>query len=196
MCRMHKCRGDRDIKERPYRRRYKLQTLSFKLKTPACREFFLQVSLAFLINTVVQSVTVDNHDKTTSYTLLMNYSIEQSPRITSISWGKMKVEELGGGKDFKLWPGGGREWDWTETNTHHTPGIQVDDIRELIEEGAKEIILSRGMMLALKTCKETKSFLKDEGIPFHILETKKAAALYNKLIDDGIAVGGLFHSTC
>lgn len=100
------------------------------------------------------------------------------------------------GKDFKLWPGGGRAWDWNETNTHHTPGIQIVDIKELIDHGAEEIVLSRGMLLALQTCSETTHFLEDEGIMFHILETKKASSLYNKLIDDGVAVGGLFHSTC
>lgn len=103
---------------------------------------------------------------------------------------------MGTGKDFKLWPGGGREWDWTETNTHHTPGIQVVDLSELIDHGAEEIVLSRGMFLALQTCSETTKFLEDEGIPFHILETKKASSFYNQLIDNGIAVGGLFHSTC
>ena len=108
----------------------------------------------------------------------------------------MAVEHIGMGKDFKLWPGGGRVWDWNETNTHHMPGIQVADIKELIDQGAEEIVLSRGMLLALQTCDETKQLLENEGIPFHVLETKKAAALYNKLIDDGIAVGGLFHSSC
>lgn len=126
----------------------------------------------------------------------MAISAEQSLRIAHISWGKMEVENIGPGKDFKLWPGGGRAWDWTETSTHHRPGIQVDDVRELIEQGAEEIVLSRGMMLALQTCPETKDFLKEAEIPVHILETRQAVALYNKLADDGVAVGGLFHSTC
>jgi hypothetical protein len=34
-----------------------------------------------------------------------------SPRIRSISWGRMEVEDLDVGKDFKLYPGGGRPWD-------------------------------------------------------------------------------------
>ena len=126
----------------------------------------------------------------------MAHSSEQSPRITKISWGKMEVEAIGMGKDFKLWPGGGREWDWNETNTRHVPGIQVVDVKELIDHGAGEIILSRGMLLALQTCSETTQFLEDEGIPFHILETKRASSLYNQLVNDGVAVGGLFHSTC
>ena len=32
-----------------------------------------------------------------------------SPRIRELSWGRMVVEDVGPGKDFKLWPGGGRE---------------------------------------------------------------------------------------
>jgi hypothetical protein len=126
----------------------------------------------------------------------MVHNAEQSPRVSHISWGKMEIEEIGSGKDFKLWPGGGRGWDWNETNTHHTPGIQIADVEELITHGAKEIVLSRGMLLALQTCKETIQLLEKEGITFHVLETKKASTLYNKLIDDGVAVGGLFHSTC
>ena len=33
------------------------------------------------------------------------------PRILRISWGRMEVQGLGAGKDFKLYPGGGRAWD-------------------------------------------------------------------------------------
>lgn len=126
----------------------------------------------------------------------MTQTTAQSPRIANISWGKMEIGSIGLGKDFKLWPGGGRAWDWNETNTHHIPGIQVVDIKELLDHGAEELVLSRGMFLALQTCKETIEYLQDEEIAFHILETKQAATLYNKLIDDGVAVGGLFHSTC
>jgi hypothetical protein len=34
-----------------------------------------------------------------------------SPRITAVSWGRLEVHSLGIGKDFKLFPGGGRKWD-------------------------------------------------------------------------------------
>ncbi len=119
-----------------------------------------------------------------------------SPHITELDWGHMTVEGVGGGKDFKLWPGGGREWDWNETGTRHVPGIQPEDITELLDHGAKEIVLSRGMLLVLQTCKETKEILASKGIPFHIIETKQAKSLYNELAEEGTAVGGLFHSTC
>jgi hypothetical protein len=120
---------------------------------------------------------------------------KRSPRITHISWGHMEVEGLGSGKDFKLYPGGGREWDWRETNTEHVPGIQPTDVRELLEKGSKVIVLSRGMQLRLQTCPETLQVLKDKGIVVHIEETRKAVELYNKLAR-GELVAGLFHSTC
>ena len=87
-----------------------------------------------------------------------------SPQITSLSWGRMAVDGVGFGKDFKLWPGGGREWDWSETNTHHSPGIQPADVAELIEHGSETVVLSRGMLLRLRTCEETLSLLKEVGI--------------------------------
>lgn len=120
----------------------------------------------------------------------------KSPKINSMSWGAMEVEGLGAGKDFKLWPGGGRAWDWAETGTHHVPGIQPADVDELIEHGCKEIVLSRGMLLRLRTSPATMELLEGKDIEFHIEESTRAAALYNQLAEQGVAVGGLFHSTC
>lgn len=120
----------------------------------------------------------------------------KSPTIEHLSWGVMQVHDLGTGKDLKLWPGGGRAWDWRETHTHHVPGIQVADIAELIDHGARVIVLSRGMELVLKTAPETVKWLGQHGLKYHILETREAAKLYNELAEQGAAVGGLFHSTC
>ena len=120
----------------------------------------------------------------------------KSPAIKHLSWGVMEVDGLGTGKDVKLWPGGGRAWDWRETNTRHFPGIQVADIAELIDHGANVIVLSRGMNLLLQTGRETVKWLDQRGVKHHILETREAAKLYNELAGRGDAVGGLFHSTC
>ena len=119
----------------------------------------------------------------------------QSPAITSIRWGRMEVEGLDPDKDFKLYPGGGRPWDWTETGTRHVPGIQPGDVKELIARGSEVIVLSRGMLLALKTCPETLALLKAEDIPVHVEETLAAVERYNALAAK-LPVGGLFHSTC
>ena len=119
-----------------------------------------------------------------------------SPKITHISWGNMEVEGLGKGRDFKLYPGGGREWDWTETNTHHVPGIQPADVQELLDKGCEVVVLSRGMQLVLQTCSETLQTLHDKNIRVYVEETKAAVEIYNQLAEKHELVGGLFHSTC
>jgi hypothetical protein len=120
----------------------------------------------------------------------------RSPRITHISWGRIEVEGVGTGRDYKLYPGGGREWDWTETDTHHVPGIQPTDVEELLEKGSQVIVLSRGMQLVLQTCPETFQLLKDRNIRVFVEETKAAVEIYNRLVEENEPVGGLFHSTC
>jgi len=119
----------------------------------------------------------------------------RSPKITHISWGRMEIDGLGVGKDFKLYPGGGRAWDWNETGTRHVPGIQPSDVAELLDRGSTVIVLSRGMDLVLQTRPETLEVLRRRGITVHVQETRAAVALYNRLAGDQ-PVGGLFHSTC
>ena len=119
-----------------------------------------------------------------------------SPRIEHLEWGRMRIAGIGAGKDFKLWPGGGREWDWSETGTRHQPGIQPADVEELLAHGVRVLVLSRGMMLRLETCPETLELLDREGIDVKVAETREAAEIYNELAARGIPVGGLFHSTC
>ena len=126
----------------------------------------------------------------------MNDDGQQSPRIDLVEWGRMEVSGIGRGKDFKLWPGGGREWDWRETGTRHVPGIQPADIEELLDRGVRILVLSRGMLLRLETCASTLELLEQKGIEVKVAETREAAAIYNELAAGGAAVGGLFHSTC
>ena len=122
-------------------------------------------------------------------------NVLRSPRITHISWGRMEVDGLGQGKDFKLYPGGGRDWDWSETGTRHVPVIQPADVLELLENGSELVVLTRGMDLVLRTCSETLALLRERQILVHLEETRAAVALYNKLAEE-VQVGGLFHSTC
>jgi hypothetical protein len=108
----------------------------------------------------------------------------------------MEVEGLGEAKDFKLWPGGGRPWDWNETGTRHEPGIQPADVEELLEHGSWVVVLSRGQELQLQTSLDTLNVLNAAGIESHVEETRAAVKLYNELAEQGVPVGGLFHSTC
>jgi hypothetical protein len=118
-----------------------------------------------------------------------------SPKILAVSWGQLKVDGLGTGKDFKLFPGGGRAWDWNETGTRHKPGIQPADVEELISHGATTVVLSQGMDMKLHVDQATLTFLQEKGITTHVAETRQAVTIYNTLAENTL-VGGLFHSTC
>ena len=119
----------------------------------------------------------------------------RSPRITALAWGKIEVEGAGTFRDAKLFPGGAREWDWRETGTEHTPGIQPTDVRELLDHGATTIVLSQGMLKRLGICPETLELLKQQGVGVHVLPTQDAIDLYNDLRKTE-QVAGLFHTTC
>ena len=119
----------------------------------------------------------------------------RSPRILAVSWGRMEVEGIGAGKDFKLYPGGGREWDWNETGTTHSPGIQPADAEELLAHGATAVVLSLGMNRRLQVDPRTLDHLAGRSIAAHVAETREAVKIYNDLADD-VPVAGLFHSTC
>jgi len=118
-----------------------------------------------------------------------------SPRIMVLAWGKIRVEGAGTFKDAKVFPGGAREWDWRETGTEHTPGVQPADVRELLDHGAATIVLSQGMLKRLRICPETLELLKRQGVSVHVLPTQEAVDLYNDLRKTEL-VAGLFHTTC
>ncbi len=118
-----------------------------------------------------------------------------SPRITGIRWGRIELDDGRSFKDAKLFPGGAREWNWRETGTRHVPGIQPADVEELLENGARVVVLSRGVWKRLRVCPETLSALERGEVPVRVLETREAVRVYNDLCDTQ-PVGGLFHSTC
>lgn len=127
----------------------------------------------------------------------MDTTTKKSPRITHVSWGTLEVEGRDQPfKDAKLYPGGGRAWDWNETGTSHNPGIQPADVEELLEHGAEVIVLSKGMNERLQVKSETLDMLDAEGVDTHVLQTEAAVKRYNDLQSEGELVGGLFHSTC
>ncbi|MEF8866526.1 MAG: Mth938-like domain-containing protein [Salinibacter sp.] len=126
---------------------------------------------------------------------------DSSPRITHVSWGRLEVEPPSDDgpqsfKDAKLYPGGARAWDWNETGTSHTPGIQPADVEELLEHGASVVVLSRGMNQRLQVKPETLDRLDAAGVDVHVAPTDRAVEQYNELQAADEAVAGLFHSTC
>jgi hypothetical protein len=120
---------------------------------------------------------------------------KQSPRVIDLSWGRVEVDGVGTFKDVKLFPGGARAWDWGETGTEHTPGIQFTDVEELLKHGAQEVVLTQGVLGQLKVMPETISALEARGITVHVMKTKQAVVEYNRLVKSK-PVGCLLHSTC
>ncbi|XP_062983369.1 mth938 domain-containing protein isoform X1 [Elgaria multicarinata webbii] len=120
-----------------------------------------------------------------------------SPEIASLSWGRMTVKGCSATyKDCKVWPGGSRTWDWRETGTEHVPGVQPADVEEVVQKGAKTLVIGRGMSEALQVPSSTVDYLKKHGIDVLVLQTEKAVKEYNALATQGAKVGGVFHSTC
>ncbi len=93
-------------------------------------------------------------------------------------------------------PTGAESWDWTTTNTHHQPGIQPADVKDLLVHGSEIIILSRGMDKMLHTSNETHQLLKEKDKQYFILQTEEAVKLYNQYVKEKKRVGALIHSTC
>lgn len=123
-------------------------------------------------------------------------AIPHSPRILDLAWGHLEIEgHHRTFKDAKLYPGGAREWNWRETGTRHTPGIQPADVRELVVHGADVVILSTGVNERLGVCPETIAELDKMDVDVHVLPTSDAVSLYNELSKER-NVGALIHSTC
>lgn len=102
-----------------------------------------------------------------------------SPEISSLSWGLMRVKgSTSSYKDCKVWPGGSRAWDWTETGTNvskpepvtlagafvtlntsslqHYPGVQPADLEEVLKKGVDLLVIGRGMNEALQVRRQRK----------------------------------------
>lgn len=126
-------------------------------------------------------------------------SEEKKILIKQLSWGEIELKVNGDSRNFrdcKIWPGGAREWDWDETGTSHSPGIQIADIEEILDKDVEVIILSRGQQRRLQVMQETQDYLDQQDITYHIEETNQAVDHFNELSRAGKRVGGVFHTTC
>jgi hypothetical protein len=121
---------------------------------------------------------------------------EPSPSVIDDGWGFVEVERLGRLRDAKLWPGGGRAWDWNETGTDHQPGILPADVAELLDHEPDLVILSSGRTGRLRTSPDTLALLETRGVSVVREQTDAAMATYNRLAAEGRRVAGLFHTTC
>ena len=126
----------------------------------------------------------------------MTARAESSPRVRRHGWGTIDVEGVGELRDAKLWPGGGRAWDWNETGTQHQPGLQPADLMELVEHGPDIVVLSRGRQRRLETSPAALALLEARDVAVVRDETGAAIEEYNRLATEGRRVAALLHTTC
>jgi hypothetical protein len=62
-------------------------------------------------------------------------------------------------------------------------------------DGAKAVVLSKGIWERLQVCPETLEVLANNSIEVEVLQTEAAVERFNEL-RESVPVGGLFHSTC
>jgi hypothetical protein len=120
---------------------------------------------------------------------------EGSPLVRDLRWGEVDTD-AGTFRDAKLWPGGGRGWDWNETGTAHVPGVQPADVAELLEHGATRVVLSQGQQRRLQVTDAALEAVRAQGADPEVLPTGEAISRYNELAEAGEPVGALLHSTC
>lgn len=117
-----------------------------------------------------------------------------SPLISRADWGRI---EVAGSvyKDVKLWPGGAREWNWTEHGTSHA-GVQPLDVDEILDRGCAVVVVSTGRGGRLEVGDATRARIREGGAELEVLGTEEAVLRYNQLAGEGVAVGALIHTTC
>jgi len=129
---------------------------------------------------------------------IKTYNDTKKPIIIDASWGKTFVSYLGEKEKYKdviLWDSGHKAWDWSISNTHHNPGIQILEVKELVEEyDCNFIILSTGFEDVLRVAPETIQWLDRNKIGYKIMNSMDAIKFYNSC--DKEHVGLLLHSTC
>ena len=118
--------------------------------------------------------------------------------IVDVKWGSIVVSFLGKTKTYRdaiIWRTGHKKWDWSLSNTHHIPGIQIPEIKFLIEDcQCNFIILTTGFENVLNVDKNTIKWLIKNDVQYIILNSADAIKVYNESSDN--AMGILFHSTC
>jgi hypothetical protein len=132
---------------------------------------------------------------------------DSSPHIPIVNWGAVTVVYNDNivvykdeNKDVMLFPGGAEPWDWTKDGTSHKGGVTMKAVQNLLNLGSFTdkcvIVLTRGIDGVLQVPDKLINTLEASGITVYVARTQEAVEIYNNLVNTGLDVFALIHSTC
>lgn len=116
-------------------------------------------------------------------------------RVPVISWSHMRMEGPGGGKDVKLYPGGGQAWDWAETGTRHLPGTGPPTSRSYWRAARPPRCCPRARQGSCTSTRPAATTWSSTASRVHVARTRQAEKINNELAERA-RLPRLFHSTC
>ena len=105
-----------------------------------------------------------------------------------VTWGCIDTAQ-GEFKDAIITVDGARVWDWAEHDFHHSPGYTPSFLRQL--DGYDYIILTAGMHQRVEC-----AFLVRRDPRVHFVNSRHAAAEFDRAVAEGKKVIAYVHSTC
>lgn len=123
--------------------------------------------------------------------MLINVGDDIMLMIDTYSFGLVVVNGRRYSSDVIVYRDRVRE-NWWRRSGHH---LSIEDIEEVIEERPEVLIIGTGSSGVMKVPKEVVEFIRGRGIEVHVLRTKEACELFNKLEKTRNVVAAL-HLTC
>lgn len=101
--------------------------------------------------------------------------VQRIPRIDHDAEGYIVLNNYGRDHDCKIFPTGHSQWNWLDTDTHHRPGVKIEDFQSVLhyegegqglhgeDERVDIVILTRGRRWVLEISPDLRRHLADEG---------------------------------
>ena len=112
--------------------------------------------------------------------------------IEAYSFGSLTFDGKRYGKDLKILRGRVTE-NWWRREGHR---VDVADVEDLLEASPGVLVVGMGAKGWLRVSGGLKKALEDKGIRLVAQGSSAAVKTFNKLLDEGEDVAGVFHLTC
>jgi len=112
--------------------------------------------------------------------------------IEDYGFGRIVIDGTKYTSDIIIYPDGHIQGSWRRIAGHR---LCADDIMDLIASEPQIIIAGTGVYGLMRPDRDLAQILKEKGIQFQAIESKKAAKRYNE-ISAQMRAGACFHLTC